>query len=134
MTYRIAADALLVFHLLFIAFAAIGALLAWRWPPLLWLQIPAACWAFWIEITGGLCPLTQWENAWRIAAGQTGYAGGFIEHYLLRLIYPEGLTRGLQWALGMAVLVVNLGMYAALARHAVRARESNQPKGLGKQP
>lgn len=112
MFHRLAADAVLLLHLAFIVFVVGGGLLAlrWRWAPLL--HLPAAAWGAFIELSGGICPLTPLENALRLQAGQAGYAGGFIEHYLLGLIYPAGLTRGIQFALAALVLAVNLAIYA----------------------
>jgi hypothetical protein len=111
MGYRLAADAVLVLHLAFILFALFGGLLAlcWRRAPLL--HLPAVAWAAFIEIDGGICPLTPLENHLRALAGQSGYAGGFVEHYLLALIYPAGLTREIQLVLAAVVLMVNLAVY-----------------------
>ena len=114
------ADGVLVLHGLFIAWAAFGALAVWRWPRLLVLHLPALAWGVWIEISGGICPLTPLENRLRHAAGQAGYDGGFVEHYLLALIYPEGLTREVQIALGVAVIVINAAVYGVLVRRALR--------------
>src|SRR6185312_14725841 len=85
---RIAADGVLVAHLAFILFASFGALLAlrWRWIP--FVQLPAAAWGFFVEATGRICPLTFLESALRMRAGASGYGEGFIEHYLLALVYP----------------------------------------------
>lgn len=111
---RIAADATLAFHLAFIAFALFGALLAlrWRWVPLL--QLPAAAWGVYIELSGGICPLTPLENSFRAMAGQAGYTGSFVERYLLPIIYPAGLTSGVQIVLAAVVLAVNLAIYGYL--------------------
>lgn len=117
MIASLAADGVLLLHLAFIAFAVIGAALLWRWPQLVWLHLPAAAWGAYVEFAGRLCPLTPLENRLRRAAGEQGYRGSFVEHYLLPLIYPEALTRETQWLLGGAVLLVNLVLYAAwLAR------------------
>ena len=89
MLERFAADAVLVGHLLFIAFVLLGALLALRWRWMAWLHVPALAWAVFVEVTGRVCPLTPLENALRIRAGEAGYAGGFVEHYLLGIVYPE---------------------------------------------
>jgi len=112
--YRIAADAVVLVHFAFIVFVALGALLAvrWRWVP--WLHIPALLWGVLVETTGRLCPLTDLENALRTKAGQSGYRGGFIEHYLLAIIYPEGLTREIQLALALGVIAINLTIYGWL--------------------
>jgi hypothetical protein len=113
---RLAADAVLLLHLGFILFAVFGGLLAlrWRWLPLV--HLPAAGWGFFVELSGRACPLTHLENHLRVLAGQAGYAASFVEHYLLGLIYPEGLTRGVQFALAGAVLLVNAAIYAWLWR------------------
>jgi hypothetical protein len=116
MFWRIAADAVLLLHAAFIVFALLGALLAWRWRWLVALHLPVATWAAGIELTGGICPLTHLENAWRLRAGQQGYASSFIEHHLLGVIYPDGLTREVQFALAGVVVVLNLGLYALLWR------------------
>jgi hypothetical protein len=123
MGYRLAADAVLLLHLGFIAFAVLGGLLALRWRRAPWLHLPAVAWAAWIESSGGLCPLTPLENRLRVLAGQSGYPGGFIEHYLLPWIYPAGLTREVQLVLAGFVVLVNLAVYAWVwRRRASRAR------------
>ena len=116
MLYRTLADAVLVFHLLFVAFAVAGGLLAFRrrWMPLL--HLPALAWAAFVEFTGRICPLTPLENHLRAAGGEAGYAGGFIEHYLLPLLYPAELTRELQWTLGAGLVAFNLVVYVLLWR------------------
>lgn len=118
------ADAVLVLHGLFIVWAVAGGLAVQRWPRLAWAHLPAVAWAVWIEASGGICPLTPLEIGLRRAAGQAGWQGGFIEQYLTAAIYPQGLTRGLQWLLAGAVLLLNLGLYAWLLRrrHARRRR------------
>jgi hypothetical protein len=115
-TCRILADAVLVLHLAFIAFAVLGGLLVLRRPRLAWVHLPVVLWAAGIEFAGGICPLTPLENRLRLAGGDAGYGGGFIEHYLTALIYPEGLTRGVQVGLGLFVLAVNLAAYLRLWR------------------
>jgi len=116
MTPRLVADLLVTFHLAFILFAVGGGLLVlWRrhWAAL---HLPAAAWAAWTEFTGTICPLTPWEQALRQEAGQAGYAGGFVEHYLVPLIYPAALTPGIQIILGAVVVVVNAAIYAVVWR------------------
>ena len=110
----ILADAVLVLHLLFVAFAALGGLAALRWPRLAWTHLPALAWAATVEFTGWVCPLTPLEIHLRRQAGQAGFDGGFIAHYLGALIYPAGLTRTHQIALGAILLLVNLLAYAKL--------------------
>ncbi len=121
MLFRIAADAVLFLHLAFIVFALFGAVLAvrWRWLPLV--HLPAAAWGFFIEISGRVCPLTWVENDLRLRAGQAGYRESFIEHYLLSVIYPSGLTREIQFALAGVVLAVNAAIYTWLLVRGVSA-------------
>jgi hypothetical protein len=119
------ADALLVAHGLFIVWVVLGGLVVWRRPVLAWLHLPAAVWGVWISWSGRICPLTPIEQRLRRAAGEAGYEGGFIDHYVGRLIYPEGLTPAWQFAFGAFVLAVNLVAYA-LAAHRVRSRRRPQ--------
>ena len=123
---RLLADAVVLLHLLFIAFAlAGGALVLWR-PRIAWLHLPAVAWAAYVEFSATICPLTPLENALRRSAGEAGYGGGFIEHYLMALIYPEGLTRPVQIALGLGVLLFNVVLYAwlLLSRRRKAARQN----------
>jgi hypothetical protein len=113
---RLAADAVLLVHLGFIVFAVAGGLLAFRWRWVAFVHVPAALWAIVVESTGRLCPLTAIENHFRVSAGTSGYADSFVEHYLLYVIYPAGLTSGVQVALAMFVLVVNGAVYGRLLR------------------
>ncbi|WP_324731033.1 DUF2784 domain-containing protein [Pseudomonas paeninsulae] len=116
MLLRLAADAVLLLHLLFIVFALLGGLLVlrWRWRWLAWLHLPAVLWAVTVEALQLLCPLTSLENDLRHAAGQAGYSAGFIEHYLLPIIYPTGLTPSIQLWLAAFVLLPNLLVYGFL--------------------
>ncbi len=111
---RLAADAVALFHLAFVLFVAFGGLLVYRWPRLVWLHLPAAGWGALVEFTGWICPLTPLENHLRRAVGEAGYAGGYIDHYLWPLLYPAGLTREGQWALGGGVLAFNIVVYGVL--------------------
>ena len=111
MFYRYSADAILFLHLAFIVFVVIGGLLAvWR-RGVLFIHLPAALWGVFVELTGRVCPLTSLENTFRIKAGNAGYSKSFVEHYLLGIIYPEGLTREIQYFLGALVVVVNVAIY-----------------------
>ena len=114
MFFRLAADFVLLLHLAFILFAVLGAAMTvwWRWIPVV--HLPAATWGFFVELTGRSCPLTYLENSLRLKAGLSGYAESFIEHYLLSIIYPAGLTREIQFALAGAVIVVNAAIYGWL--------------------
>ena len=116
MTPRLLADAVLLLHGLFIVFVVAGGALVWRWPLAALLHLPAVAWAAWISWAGGVCPLTPLENSLRRAAGQAGYEGGFVAHYLPVLIYPEALTRELEIGVGIFVTLLNVGVYALLLR------------------
>lgn len=111
MIYSALADVVLVLHFGFILFVVLGGLLALRWPRAALLHLPTAAWGFLIELFGWICPLTPLENSLRRAAGEAGYSGGFIEHYLLPVIYPGGLTREIQLGLAAAVVAINLVVY-----------------------
>jgi hypothetical protein len=112
MIYAALADATLILHLVFIAFIVLGGLLVARWPRAVWLHLPAAAWGVLIEVAGWICPLTPLENWLRLRAGQRGYSGSFVEQYLLPIIYPDALTRNVQFVLAALVLVVNVAVYA----------------------
>lgn len=123
MIYRLLADLTLILHLAFVLFVVLGGLLVWRWWHLRWVHLPVVAWGALIEFVGWICPLTPLENALRRRGGEAGYSGGFVEHYLLALIYPSGLTRNVQWILGTLVVVLNLALYsyAIARRRAARA-------------
>ena len=121
---RLAADAVVAMHVAFVLFACLGGLLAWRRPRWAFVHLPAAMWAAWVEVTATICPLTPLENALRRRAGEAGYPGGFVEHYVFGLLYPEGLTRNLQLGLGLLVIVVNVIVYAWIWR---RHRGATRP-------
>ncbi|MGN2406598.1 DUF2784 domain-containing protein [Pseudomonas syringae] len=120
MIFRLAADAVVTFHLLFIIFVLLGGLLVLRWPWAALLHLPAMAWGAAVELLHLYCPLTPLENALRSRAGDQGYDGGFIEHYLIPLIYPAGLTPQIQLWLGGIVLLINASVYGALLVRGVR--------------
>ena len=133
MLQRAAADTVLVLHLAFIVFVCAGGLLAlrWRFAPLV--HLPAAAWGVFIELSGRICPLTPLENALRRAAGQSGYTGGFIEHYLIPTIYPAELTQPTQVALAGVVVALNVLVYSAVwwrRRAALRRRRLVELRSL----
>lgn len=109
-------------HLAFVWFVVAGAWLALRWPRVIWLHVPAVAWAVWIEWTGRICPLTPLENDLRARAGLAPYEGDFIARWVFPLLYPDGLTRDVQVALGAAALVLNAGIYAWLLARRQRGR------------
>lgn len=118
--YRLLANAVVLVHALFIVFVVLGGFLAWRWRWVAAVHIPCAIWGVVIEYRGGICPLTPLENALRAKAGQQGYSGGFVEHYLLPTIYPAGLTTRAQITLGTFVLILNIVAYSVLLRRVLR--------------
>jgi hypothetical protein len=126
MTDRLLADAVLLLHALFILFAVLGGFGVWRWPRIAWLHLPAAAWAAWVISAGWICPLTPLENALRRNAGEAGYSSSFVEHYLTGLIYPEGLTRPMQIALGLGVLLLNAGVYGFVVWRSARSRPAHR--------
>ena len=111
MSYRLMADIIVVTHFAFTIFVLLGGILAIWWRKIVWLHIPAAVWGALIEFAGWICPLTPLENRLRIKGGEAGYQGGFVEKYILPVIYPEGLTREIQIILGVFVIIVNLAIY-----------------------
>jgi hypothetical protein len=118
MWYGAGADLVVVAHLLFICFIVGGVFLTWRWPLIIWAHIPAVIYGALVEFVGFTCPLTLLENELRQRAGEAGYGGGFISHYLVRVIYPPGLTHGMQIGLGVLLLLVAIsGYWGFLRRH-----------------
>jgi len=114
MISRLLADAVLVLHLGFILFVVLGGFLVLRRLRLAWLHVPVVLWGAAIEFGGWICPLTPLEQWLREQGGEAAYTGGFIEHYLTSLIYPEGLTRNIQLLIGAGVLAINAAIYLRL--------------------
>lgn len=111
MIFRWLADAVVVVHLAFVLFVVLGGFLLRRWPKLIFAHAPAAVWGVLIEFAGWICPLTPLENTLRARGGQAGYEGGFIEHYVIPVLYPAALSRQTQWVLGVLALGVNVIAY-----------------------
>jgi hypothetical protein len=111
MLYQTLAAFAALFHLAFIIFVLLGGFLALRWPAWKWVHLPAAVWGAVIELGGFICPLTSVENAFLRKAGAAGYDDGFIAHYIFGVIYPQGLTRGMEFAIAAIVIVVNTAIY-----------------------
>jgi hypothetical protein len=122
MLYGFAADVVVVVHFAFIVFVLLGGLIVLRYRWVAWLHLPAAAWGVLVELTGRLCPLTAWENEFLRRANEAGYAGGFIEHYLLPIVYPAGLTRDVQLRLALVVVVLNVAIYAWHIRRSSASR------------
>ena len=127
MLFRSAADLVLVVHLAFVLFVVLGGLLALRWRRVAWVHVPVALYGATIEFLGFVCPLTPLEVWLRRRGGEAGYEGGFIEHYVVAALYPRGLTRGIQLALGTAVLVLNGIVYLVWWRRRRRVIERSTP-------
>ena len=108
-----AANLLTVVHFMFVMFVIFGGLLVFRWPRAAFVQLPALAWGVAIEINNWICPLTPLEQSLRRAAGEDGYSGGFIDYYIVPLIYPAGLTPDIQQVLGISVLALNAAIYGA---------------------
>src|SRR6185295_4569776 len=124
MIYRLLADLVLILHAAFAAFVVFGALLVLKWRRVIWLHALALAWGVFVELAGVVCPLTPLEVHLRRLGGEAGYEGGFIDHYVSALLYPAGLTRNIQIALGLAAVLVNALLYAWLS-----ARRRHSPAG-----
>ena len=111
MLFKLGADLLVIVHLGFIGFVVLGGLLLLRWRWLIFIHLPAVIWAALLEFQGWICPLTPLEQSLRRLAGQQGYMGGFIEHYILPVIYPPALEEELQFVLGVLVILINSIIY-----------------------
>jgi len=128
--YDLLADLVLLLHLAFVIFVVAGGLLALRWPRATWIHLPCAAWGAFIEFAGWICPLTPLENRLRQAAGGAGFEGGFVEHYVIPLLYPGNLTRGAQVTLGLLVILSNALVYALVWRRC-RARALDRARRHG---
>lgn len=130
MLWRVAADVVLVMHLLFVAFVVFGGFLTWRWPRVALVQLPVALYGVVIEIVGFRCPLTPLEKRLRRQAGSAGYDGGFVEHYIVRVLYPGEFTWGVKVFLACAVVLANAVAYRGLRRRALGSAHSmREPTG-----
>ncbi len=120
MLYQLIATGLVILHFGFVGFAVAGGLLCIRWRKIVWFHIPAVIWAITIELTGKVCPLTPLENYFRLRAGGSDYSVDFVSHYLIPILYPEGLTRLVQYLLGLAVLLINMTIYGILIQRTTK--------------
>jgi hypothetical protein len=114
--FRLLADAVVFVHVAFVCFVILGGFLVLRRPRWLWLHVPAVVWGTWVELSGGVCPLTPLENWLRRQGGGQGYATTFIERYVEPILYPPSLTVEAQWVFGGIVVAVNLAVYLWLLR------------------
>jgi hypothetical protein len=124
MAYQIAADLVVAIHFIFVFFVVLGGLLAIWWPRMCLVHLPAAIWGALIEFMGWICPLTPLEISLRQVAGDEGYSGGFFEHYIIPLIYPDELTRGMQFAIGAFVVIVNVAVYGVVLFRFIQSRST----------
>ena len=127
MIYRLLADLTVVLHLAFVLFVVFGGLLVIRRPSLAWVHLPAALWGAWVEFAGWICPLTPLENWLRERGGAAVYDSSFVERYLVPTLYPEALSRELQWLLGGFVVAVNLAVYLGVLALRGRRRRVARP-------
>lgn len=116
MLFSFLAGATVILHALFVLFVVLGGFLVLRWRRLAWLHVPAAIWGVVIELAGWICPLTPLENYFRARAGEAAYRGGFVEHYVMPVLYPVGLTERTQLALAAVVIIVNAVAYGLVLR------------------
>ena len=114
MFYTLTADAIVLLHMAFVIFVVAGGLLVFRWRRVALLHLPAVVWAVLLEFRGWLCPLTPLELKLRASGGQAGYGGGFIEHYILPVLYPAELDKVMQIGIGSLVIAVNIAVYGWL--------------------
>ena len=122
MGYRILADSVLLIHLAFILFVLFGGIIGFWWRKIVVLHLPAVFWGAFVEFSGWICPLTPLENRFRIKAGEFGYSGGFVENYIIPIIYIEGLTAEIQIIFGTLVLVLNLLIYGWIIQRWIRKK------------
>lgn len=121
--YKLMADALVIFHLSFVAFVLLGALLVLKWRRLIWLHIPAVIWGIYIETSHNRCPLTYWENHWRKLGGDAVYNGGFVDHYLMPILYPHEITDEAQLLIAAVIVLINGVCYGIMIFQFVRRRK-----------
>ena len=127
-TYKLLADALVVFHMGFVGFVLLGGTIALRWRRAMWLHLPAVAWGIYIELSHNICPLTPLENHLRRAGGATTYQGGFVDHYIMPVLYPNGLTHAMQVAIAVVIVVLNAVVYGwIIAGRRIRERLARPP-------
>jgi hypothetical protein len=136
MGWRLGADAVVILHLTFVLFVVLGGFLTWRWPRMAFAHVPVALYGVLIELVGFTCPLTPLEKRFRRLARSEGYEGGFVEHYLVRVLYPGDYTVTVRLALAAGVVAANLVAYAGLWVRSSRRRSagSEQPHGRSSRP
>jgi hypothetical protein len=126
MKWSLLADGVVVIHFAFTAFVIFGGFLTWQWRWMRFAHLPALAWGVWVEVSATICPLTPLENHLRHLAGESGYSGGFLAHYLVAVLYPPGLTWRIQWLLAAVLIALNLVAYGRLLWHS-RAQRTRIP-------
>lgn len=124
MLYGLLADLTVLLHAAFVLFVVFGGFAALRWPKVALAHLPAAAWGIWIELSHGICPLTPLENRLRRLAGDEGYAGGFIDRYVVSYLYPAGLTPLVQNVLAFILCAITAIVYGILAARIIRRRRA----------
>ena len=124
--YPLLADLVLIVHLVFVVFVLCSGLFVLRWQWIAWLHLPAAAWGAVVEFAGWICPLTPLENWLRVLGGKVSDEHDFTARYLLPILYPEDLTRGLQLLLGTVVVVLNAAVYWWLWQMQARGASRNR--------
>jgi hypothetical protein len=126
-TYKFLADALVVFHICFVGFVLLGGMIVLRWRRAMWLHLPAVAWGIYIELSHNICPLTPLENHLRDWGGAATYQGGFVDHYIMPVLYPNGLTHAMQVEIAVLIVVLNAAAYGwVLAGRRIRARRAQR--------
>lgn len=120
MGWSLLADGLVVVHFAFTLFVIFGGFLVWVRRRAIYAHLPVLAWGCWIELSGRICPLTPLENYLRHRAGEVGYGGGFLQHYILAVLYPPGLTREMQWGLAVVLVAINMLAYTVVWRRRPR--------------
>ena len=118
--YEIAADLILIIHFTFVLFVVFGALLIFVSIKIVFIHIPAVIWGSYIELTNSICPLTYLENWFLHKANLTTYSEGFIQNYLVPIVYPMNLTKDLQIYLGIALIVLNIIVYVLIINKLIK--------------
>lgn len=129
-TYKFLADAIVVAHLAFVAFAIFGAVLVLRWPRLMIAHLPSVAWVIYVAAMNATCPLTPLENDLRDKAGDVQYEGGFVDHYIEPVLYPAGLTAEIQHWMAVGVFGLNVGCYAAVTVRWRRRRRASVAEAI----
>lgn len=122
MLYRVLADVVVVVHFAFVLYVVLGGLLVVRWPWTAFVHLPVLAWGALIETMLWVCPLTPLENALRRAAGSAGYSGGFVEHYVIPVLYPANLGHPTHLLLAALLIVFNATVYALVLRRRKKIR------------